>query len=135
MPTRLFKAALVGLLVSSCTLSLDREVGVGEIRGTVVLTKVDGTTEPAAEASVRLDGSPIVVKTDGDGRFVLRRLPPGNFRLRIRHAIGADESSITTAAVVKPNDGTHLGKIPIFALGAIEGTASRGTGPLLAQLV
>lgn len=135
MPTRLFKAALIGLLASSCTLSLDREVGVGEVRGTVVVTKADGTTEPAAEATVRLDGSPIVVKTDAEGRFVLRRLPPGNFRLRIRHAIGADESSITTAATVKPNDGTHLGKIPIFALGAIEGTASRGTGPLLAQLV
>lgn len=128
------RLALVALFVlSACTFEIERTLAEGDLRGTAVFVDDSGAT-PAAGARVSLEGSPVTVKADAKGRFVLRRLPPATrYVLRISHdsdGDGVDDSGLRRIAEVAPGDkGRDLGQVVIGAMGAIEGKLMRGNEP------
>lgn len=128
-----------GLLFSACTFTLDRELGPGEIRGTLGAALVDGTFEPVAGAQVRVEGSNIATRTDTQGRFVLRHLTEGDYRLRIRHETLVDEELIVSAMTLDVSlpaaDAIDLGLLSIKALGSLEGVVQVDGSPAQAEVV
>ena len=64
---------------TACQFTFDRDLTPGEIRGTVVVAGVDGARTPASGARIRIEGSGANVRSDAQGRFVLRGLPVGRY--------------------------------------------------------
>lgn len=123
---------LLGL--TACTFTLDRDLQPGDIRGVVVLATAEGTTQPAPGARVRLDGTRIAVQADAQGRFVIRGLIPGDFKLRFEH--DADGDGTAESRAQRPvtlhsfDDARELGAVQVGGLGTIRGTVSQGNDPL-----
>lgn len=64
---------------------LDLRVELGDAAYLVVSAVAVETGEPVASALVELDPLPLIALTDSMGRAPLRRIPPGEYRLRIHH--------------------------------------------------
>src|SRR4051812_23418805 len=117
------------LVCSGCRFSFDRTIGPGEIRGTVVFETTGKAKEPAAGARVVLENSPVSVKTDAQGRFILRGLRSGTYALSITASQGGGVSdsglrlrNITLAAGPHGQpDGRDLGQVAIGAFGDLAG--------------
>lgn len=125
--------ALVAL--TACRFTLDRELAPGEIRGTLVAALADGTSEPMPGVKVRLEGSNLLVRTDARGRFVLRGLPDGHWRVRASHGEGEDEKRLTLNVPLEAAAGRDLGRVTIAGFGAVQGVVRSGAMPLSAHLV
>jgi len=110
-------------LGAACTFRFERELGSGQLRGTLEFEAADGSRTPAAGAEVSLVGAPLRVKADARGRFVLRGLPGGTYGLRVRYRPETgDESALVLHRVeLAAGDGRDLGRIAMGALGAVEG--------------
>ena len=69
--------------------------GSGNISGTVV-DKVSGEKIPFA--GVRLEGTSLGASTDNDGKFIIRQIPAGEYKLLITY-IGYEEQTISVSVV------------------------------------
>lgn len=120
-------------LVSACKFSLDRQLEPGEIRGTLRSSLADGSFEPVPNASVRVEGSNLAVRSDSNGRFVLRHLPDGRYRLRMRHERTSGDETLVSALTVDTElahgEAADLGPLFLNALGSLTGVVSRGGEP------
>lgn len=128
----------VATLACSCKFALDRHLEPGEIRGTLGMPGADGTFTPLPDARVRVEGSNLTVRSDQHGRFVLRHLTEGKYRLRMRHERKVNEETVVSAltADVKLANGEalDLGSLTLKGLGAIEGVVSRDDEPVTATV-
>lgn len=121
----LFAAAL--LATGACTFQFDRSLGPGELRGTVVFQDSGAALVSVTGARVSLEGARIQVRSDAQGRFVIRQLPEGRYTLRIEHDANGD--GLVDAGLVlrdvQLGQGRDLGRITIGRLGSISGEVVR----------
>lgn len=126
----LLTAAL--LAASACTFQFDRSLEPGELRGTVVFQDSGAALLTVPGARVSLEGARIQVRSDAQGRFVIRQLPEGRYTLRIEHDANGD--GLVDAGLmlrdVQLGQGRDLGRITIGRLGSISGEVLRNSEPL-----
>jgi hypothetical protein len=104
------------IIVAGCRFNVDRALGPGEIRGTVVFDLGGGKTAAAPGAHVVLENSTVQVTADGRGRFVISSLPPGMYALSISASQAGngkiDKGSTVTKAYVPTQLSLHS---PVFS--------------------
>lgn len=122
------------LLLASCRFTLDRQLEPGEIRGTLMAALADGRYEPLPGVKVRLDGSPLMVRTDARGRFVLRQVPDGQWLVRAHLTEGGEEKQLRLRVGLEPGAARDVGQVTLTAFGAIDGVTARGSLPMPAEL-
>lgn len=128
-------AALVG---GGCSLVVERSVSPGELRGVVEGERdVDGKRVGLEGARVQVVGTPFVVRTDPNGKFVVRRLPGGNHEVTIQRdgdGDGKNESQLRLRDIAMPKlasgarNAYDLGRMLLEPSGAVSGRITNATG-------
>lgn len=127
-------------VISSCTLTLERELPKGEVRGTVEGERSgDGQRVGLGGVRARITGTPFVSKSDDKGRFVLRSLPSGTHTIHLQQDADNDgtlERQLRlTNVVLEPlppgtdpdrRNGRDLGRLLLEPAGSITGRIERG---------
>lgn len=134
---------LVGLVVvagalAGCSFVFERELGPGELRGTVVLVNDAGVKSPATGVRVTVEGAHLGAATDAKGRFVVRGLAAGRYAVKLSRTVdGAVMAGLRLRDVELEagNDGKaggrDLGTVTIGGLGSVAGSVERNGAQVL----
>lgn len=142
MQTILFRSLVFALVVSGCQFDFERSLQPGELRGQVVFRDRD-VNAPLKNAQVTLEGTRFEARSDADGLFVLRAVPPGRFNLRVSYEGTGDEPDgallLRDVALETRKlggaEGRDLGILTVGAVGAIAGSVVQNGEPVIGATI
>ncbi len=140
-------AAVLLIALVGCRFTFDREVSPGEIRGLLERQRSgDGGREPLGGATVRALGTPFLVRSGSDGRFIIRGMPSGEHTLVISSdpdGDGAVDEQLRLTRVrldpivgaADPRNARDLGPLLVEATGSVTGKLMKAGVPVVGAAV